>query len=382
MKTFLVLIFALAPLTSWGYANFIGHGYPSCLNCHFNPFGGGQLNDYGRVVSATAISARTFYPDNVSEEKLAYLSGFLFRKPKQDHLRLQANYRGFSMYQNPGSEQESKRWITMQSDIRATLKFGENDKFIVSGEYGRVPMPEFPGEGLNEQQYYSRNYFVGHRPNENFGIYLGLMDKLYGIRVIEHIAYSRSNPRVSQNDPVHGISTHFLTKGWEGGISAFVGNLEQEPEYRMKGASGMLEKTVFDLHRIGASFLSSKNDFQRLTSAAIHGRFNIKEGSAILSEIGQTTKSFEDNNGNRTSRYALLQTSVRPWRGLYFLTNIEYQKQNIHQDDYSVRIGPGLQYFPIQRVELRADAYNTRNFSNDNTRKDSWLLLLQTHIWL
>ncbi len=380
----MILIAILSMLSSlcWSYANFVGHGYTSCMTCHYNPFGGGQVNDYGRAVSATAISSRSLYSKDVSEEQIAYTSGFLFRKPKQDFLRLQSNYRGFHLYQNPGSSTETKRWITMQSDLRATLKSGKDDKWILSYEYGRVPIPENRGEGLDEKKHYSRTHFIGHRLNSNIGIYAGLMEKVYGIRVIEHVAYSRGNPKVTQNDPVHGVAGHYVSENWEGGVSAFVGNLEQKPEYRMKGASTMIEKTISSFHRIGASFLSSKNDFQRLTSASLHAKLNLKEGSALLTEIGETTKSFNDNINNRTTRYGLLQLYTRPTRGFYVYSNIEYQKVDIHKEDYTVRVGPGIQYFPIQRIELRADAYNTRNFSNDNTRKDSWLLLLQTHLWL
>ena len=82
MKLFLIFFMILLSGRGWSYANFIGHGYPSCINCHFNPFGNGQLTDYGRAVSATAISAKTFYPKSWNEEKIAYTSGFLFRKPK------------------------------------------------------------------------------------------------------------------------------------------------------------------------------------------------------------------------------------------------------------------------------------------------------------
>ncbi len=81
-------------------------------------------------------------------------------------------------------------------------------------------------------------------------------------------------------------------------------------------------------------------------------------------------------------RYGLLQTYLRPFRGLYFLSNIEYFKRDVKESDYTVRWGPGIQYFPIQRLELRLDAYNTRNFAPTSSTKDSWMYLLQTHIWL
>ena len=383
MKPILSLLLLIISTQSWGYANFIGHGYTSCLNCHYNPFGGGQLNDYGRAVSATAISSRIFLPDSVSEDQLAYSSGFLFRKPKQEVVRLQANYRGFSMYSNPNSKVESKRWMTMQSDVRATVQLGKKKEWIISGEYGRAPISDFPlQEGMKEKDHYSRSYFAGYRPSPNIGVYVGLMDKVYGLRLVEHIAFSRQNPKVSQNDTTHGVSTHLIKNEWELGLHGFFGHLDQEASYRLKGASFMLERTVGGIHRIGMSALSQKNDFQRINSVALHGKLNLKEGSALLAEVGQTSKKFEEGANSAETRYGLLQTYLRPWRGVYFFTNVEYQKQNIHKDDYMIRFGPGVQIFPMQRMELRADLYNTRNFSKENTRKDNWLLLLQTHFWL
>lgn len=381
---FIVLfILCLSPIKSWAYPNYIGHGYPSCLNCHFNPFGGGQLNDYGRTVSATLISSRTFYPKTWSEEKIAYTSGFLFRKPKQNWFRAQANYRGFSLVRNPGSSSnEDKTWITMQFDVRGTVKFGENDKFIFVGDYGKTPKPQQPIPGLTQDDYRSRNLYFGYRPSKKVGIYAGLMDKVYGIRVIEHIAYSRVVPQVTMNDQTYGVAAHFLTDDWEGGVHGYIGNFSQDSDLRMKGVSTMWEKTVSKIHRVGASFLTQKNDYSSLTSYAVHGRFNIKDGSALLAELGQAAKTTDNNQDEGTSRYGLLQTSVRPFRGFYLLANVDYLKQDIKKSDYTVRWGPALQYFPIQRLEFRADIYDTRNFSSTTTNKDTWMYLLQTHIWL
>jgi hypothetical protein len=381
MRIFLLLMILL-PANVWAYANFIGHGYQSCMNCHFQPLGGGQLNDYGRAVSATLISSRALYPKTWSEEKIADTSGFLFRKPKQNWLRLQANYRGFSLVQNPGSSKNSqKRWIPMQMDFRAAVKFGENDKFIAVADIGKDPKTAQEIPGMGRDRYRSRNHYLGYRLNKKFGLYAGLMDKAYGLRIIEHIAFSRTVPQVDQDDQTHGVMAHYLDESWEGAIHGFVGNLTTASDLRAKGASAFFEKTVAGAHRIGGSFLTQKNNYMSLMSYAVHGRFNIKEGSAVLAEIGQTKKNTDNNLDEATSRYGLLQTSVRPIRGVYFLTNIDYLKADIRQSDYTVRWGPALQYFPVQRIELRADIYDTRNFSS-SASKDSWMYLLQTHIWL
>lgn len=381
MKLLLIVFLFLFSTFASAYTQFIGHSYTSCLNCHYNPSGGGPLNDYGRVVSATLISSGAFYPKSWNEEKVAYTSGFLFRKPKQDWFRTQINYRGFQVVQNPGSSKnEQKRWINMQADARAILKFGENDKFIAVAQYGYAPLPQ----NLEDEQseWRSREHYIGYRPSPKVGVYAGLMDKVFGIKVIEHIAFSRIAPEVTQNDQVHGVMGHYLGEKWEMFAHGFVGNLAQDEDLRMKGGSVMVERTAFDIHRIGASVMSSKNNYQDLLSYSGHTRLNLKEGSAVLAEIGQTNRKSQNGSDDRTMRYGLLQTYLRPVRGTYFLANIEYFKKDIKESDYTVRWGPGIQYFPIQRLELRFDAYNTRNFAPNSSTKDSWMYLLQTHIWL
>lgn len=378
---FFALLFLLISHAVFGYTQFIGHSYTSCLNCHFNPSGGGPLNDYGRVVSATLISSGTFYSKEKNEEEIAYSSGFLFRKPKQNFFRSQINYRGFQVVQNPGSSTaEQKRWINMQADARAIFKFGEGDRFVAVANYGYAPLPESFDE--DEPEWRSREHYVGFRVTPKFGVYAGLMDKVFGIKVIEHIAFSRQAPEVMQNDQTHGVLLHYLGDQWELFGHGFAGNLTQDDDLRMKGGSISIERTAFDIHRFGASLMTSRNEYQELLSYSTHGRFNLKDGSAILAEVGQVQRKSENGSDDRTQRYGLLQTYLRPVRGLYFLSNIEYFKRDIENSDYTVRWGPGLQYFPVQRLELRFDAYNTRNFSPDSSSKDSWMYLVQTHIWL
>lgn len=381
MRFALFLFFILFSVSSHAYVQFIGHGYTSCLNCHFNPTGGGPLNDYGRVVSATLISSGALYPKTWKEEKVAYTSGFFFRKPKQEYIRTQFNYRGFQVVKDPGStENEQKRWINMQADARLIIK-SPTDKFVSVFNYGYSPLPE-GFEGENKSEWRSREHYVGYRPNAKWGLYAGLMDKQFGLKIIEHIAFSRGAPLVSQNDQTHSVLGHYVGEKWEFFAQGIAGNLSQQADLRMKGGSFMAERTIFDIHRVGGAVLSQSNSYQSLLSYEGHVKLNLKDGSAVLGEIGQVKKTTENKSDDRTMTYGLLQTYLRPTRGLYFLTNIEYYKQTALEDDFTVRWGPGVQYFPVQRIELRFDIFDTRNFSSNASTKDSWMYLLQTHIWL
>jgi hypothetical protein len=382
IKISLLTLLSILPLKVLGYANFIGHGYTSCLNCHFNPLGNGPLNDYGRAIAATAISSDAFYPKDWSEEKIAYASGFLFRKPKQDWFRTQLNYRGFRVVNNPNGKEEQIRWINMQLDARVILKFGQNDRFVMVAGLGKSPLPKSPPPGEKQSEFRSREHYLGYRFTPSFGVYAGLMDQAYGLRIIEHIAYSRTLPEVTMNDQSHGVMLHYLNQNFEMALHGHAGNLSQEKDLRMVGGSASFEKTVFSAHRLGASFKKTSNDYKELLSYAIHGRFNLKEGSAILTELGQVKRTTKNKVGDKNGRYGLLQTYLRPGRGFYILNNIEYVDDDLSDENYSVRWGPGIQYFPIQRVELRFDIYNQRSFNPGSSISDQWTYLLQTHVWL
>lgn len=378
--TLFLLIFSAK---AFSYAQFIGHGYTTCLNCHFNPFGGGPLNDYGRVVAATAISSDVLLPDSMTDEKQAYMSGFLFKKPTQNWFRPQINYRGFRVVRNPGSaDNEEAKWINMQADARLVFKFGKNDRFISVLNYGYAPLPTEVPRDVVQSEWRSREHYLGFRFTPSFGVYAGLMDKVFGLKVIEHIAYSRIAPQVAQNDQVHGVAAHYLGSSWELGTQYFIGNLAQPEDLRMKGGSAMFEKTIYGTHRVGASVMSSQNLYLTLMSYSAHARLNLKDGSALLAELGQTNKKTQNASDDTTSRFGLLQTYLRPWRGVYFLANLEYFNRDIQQDDYTIRWGPGVQYFLSQRIELRLDLYNTRSFSPNSSTLDNWMYLFQTHLWL
>jgi len=364
------------------YPQFIAHGYPSCLNCHYNPMGNGPLTDYGRTVGATGISSRMLYPSNWSEEKIGSLSGFLFRPPKQDHIRTQANFRGMQMVQSFGSPNSKSSWITMQAGGQLVLKFLTDDRLTLVGELGYNPgSTQSRVSGQSDKNFRSREHYLGYRFNPEFGIYAGFMDKAYGLRVSEHIAFSRVFTDNAQNDQTHGVMLHGIKNGFEGSIHGFVGSLFQSSDLRQKGVSFQIERDVGE-HRVGVSGLRSSNNYVGITSYAAHSRINFNDGSALMFEIGQVHRKADSGVGGRISRYGLLQTFSKATQGLYLIANIDYGKSDLSLDQSLLRWGPGVQWFPIQKLELRADLFNSRVFNVNSTTQDSWMLLLQTHVWL
>ena len=77
----------------------------------------------------------------------------------------------------------------------------------------------------------------------------------------------------------------------------------------------------------------------------------------------------------------MVQTHLLASKGLFVLNTIEYLKADLDRESKTLRWGPGIQYFLIQGLELRADIYNTRVFSDQSVSDDVWDLTGQVHLW-
>ncbi len=386
LKTISLIIGIGLLMTSkaYSYPNFIGHGYNSCITCHYNPFGNGPINDYGRAVSATAIGSRGFYNDSKPEDLIGQESGFFFRQFENKHFRPYASYRGLLLKRNFGEDSEKTEYIHMQADANMVVKFGENDRYIGSFSFGYAPIPrsiQNTPAGKDVKEYRTREHYIGIRPNSSWGIYAGLMDKTYGVRIVEHTSYARTTPQVTMDDQSHGVTLHYNNPNFEAGLNYFVGNLVQDQALRMKGFAGTFEATVLEKNRLGLSAMMESNEYLELSAFATHIRSGIGNGSSLILELGKVDKKPKTTGKDKSELYANFQNHIKAARGVYLLNSVEYYK-NKADDSYRVRFGPSIQYFPMSKVELRADLYNTRSFTKQVSTKDRWDLMAQIHLWL
>lgn len=71
-------------------------------------------------------------------------------------------------------------------------------------------------------------------------------------------------------------------------------------------------------------------------------------------------------------------------RGMNFMFTYQYFQADIDKESEIFIYAPGFQYYPWQRVELRAEIQNQRVVDQDaNTpvASDSWSFLGQVHLW-
>ncbi len=378
---FLAAWILLTCASSFGYSQFIGFGYSSCVTCHYNSSGNGPLNDYGRMLAATEISAHMFGPN--SDEALAEQSGFAGTMKLPWWWRPSIGYRGLNLQQSVTRNPQS-RFIHMQADFTNVFRFDENDRVIAVANFGYAPTPRNISRDIPQadKTWISREHYVKVEASENLRVYAGLLDKAYGIRVPDHEAFSRRYTYNSQNDQVHGILLNYNNLPVEISLHGFAGNLQQSSDLQQKGGATTIEFEVAEKSRVGLSGQWLKNEYMEMIASAFLTRLGVGSGSAILWETGAINIR-PKNQIAKTGFYTFLQPFMKVSQGTYFFTTFEYYTSDVVEDRARfMRFGPGLQYFPFQRMELRLDAWNERSFNPESVRGDDWSLMGQVHLWL
>jgi len=172
-----VLIFFAFENSVQAYPQFINMGYTSCITCHYNPYGNGPLTDYGRAVSATAISDRLIWASFVKEEDIANTSGFFFGPSPVSWLRPSLSFRRLVFRDNiGGAVPASTRYITMDLGGSLVITPLKHDRLIFVGSMAYAPTA--PGQSNNGSDYRSREHYVAYRITKEMGIYAGMMDKV------------------------------------------------------------------------------------------------------------------------------------------------------------------------------------------------------------
>lgn len=377
-----IFFFDLRPAQA--YPEFIGYKYASCITCHFNGHGGGALNDYGRALWATEIAARPFTKDQ-SDEEIGMASGFLGKTELPWWIRPGLKVRELVYQTNPGSKDVTTRTILMQADANLALLFNQDQTVIFVGSYGYAPVPQrlqaIPGIE-KPKEWVSREHYFRFQMAENWYAYLGMMDKPYGIRIVNHTAYSRARTGLAQNDQSHGVILQYVGEKWETSFNAFAGNLFQEEELRQQGASAILDYAVDPELKLGISVLSSTNDYIALTRTGLHLRAGQGSGSSILIDLGYLGDKPKTSVAKK-GYYLYSQATQKIVRGYHlFATGQAYKEDMVISKADFTKFGFGFLTFPMAKTEFRLEAENTRKVSTGEVQPDVWAIMAQLHLAL
>jgi hypothetical protein len=385
VKKFLFFVITVLTCRAYSYPDFISYGYNNCLNCHVNAAGGGPLSDYGRALWAAEIAAKPFWT-KASDEKLAAQSGFFGKRKRPLWLKPYAKYRGLwyktGVGQSPsGSE---NRYIQMQADAGATIYFDKKQNWTFTGAIGYVPTPQGASGAYPEEvkNFISREYYLRKKIGKTSWIYAGFMDKVYGLRIADHTAYSRLLSGAAQNDQSHSLVWHKQGEKSNLFVQLSAGHLEQRSEVREPGAGIFYERELANSWMGGVSGFVTRNSFVQKNRVALFSRLGLPYHNSFLTELGWVDvapKALESSQ----AVYFLGRGIIQIRRGYNFLSQAEFMKENVQSaDPKKFKMSFGVLMFPFQRAELDMRYVVGRQINVENGEDDSKSLLLQLHISL
>lgn len=357
------------------YPEFISLGYGSCVTCHFNGSGGGPLTDYGRAVWASEIAARPPWT-NKTDEALGESSGF-WGAASMGAWKPFAKYRGLNYWLSQGTS----KFVQMQADLGMT--YGPEDSpWLFSMAGGYVPKPAGAATTRPEENrtLISRDFYLRFQMTENQWIYAGLLDKVFGVKIVDHTSFSRRLAEVTQNDQVHSLLWQRSTEVSDLFVQASFGNLSQAKDLRESGLGTWFETSANPRWRWGGSVFVSRNQYAEKRKLAHFHRVQVGKGHGVLVEMGAGEADPVLPSTVQRYVYGLGEGTIRLVRGVYFISQGEYAKTKLEarQPEY-LRWGFGFLYFPIQRVELRANFISSRVLNPESYEADTSATQVQMH---
>lgn len=368
---------------AWAYPEFIGYKYSTCITCHYNSQGNGPINDYGRALWGAEIAGR-LWSGNKTSEQLGESSGFLGKTELPWWFRPGIKARNLWFEKDPGSKNSVSQSILMQAEANMAIALDKSYKYMVVASYGYDPTASrqqgIPAEDIEE--WISREHYFRWQTLENLFLFIGKMDKAYGLRISDHTAFNRSTTGNAQSNQVHGIMAHWISEKFEWTVHPFLGDLMKDTALREKGVSTLLEYELKELWRVGLSAQTLSSETSKGQRFALHSRNGLGFGSSFLFEVGLVKNNIA---GVDTMGYYLFSELMQKVsRGYHvFFMGQSFKDDMTANSPTSVKAGFGILAFPMQRVEFRVELQNVKTILNsNNVPPDSWNLLNQIHLSL
>lgn len=377
---FFLILFSTS--LSWAYPEFIGYGYASCLTCHFNGHGGGALNDYGRALWSAEIASRGLYSKSRTDESIAESSNFLGPVKTPWWIRPAIKYRGLWNNRSYGSRDVQTKFYHMQLDANLALQFDEDGKYLFYFTEGFRPNATVDPTKSPTGRMMAKEYFFRLKMGETYWAYFGLMDKVFGIRNLDHTSFTRIYQGLTQKDQSVGAIIHKVEDTWELSANVFTGNPDEEKVTKQSGGSLHFEKDTGEKQRMSLSYLNGKTENEKMNLYAIGYRMGMAKGSSIMTEFG--VRQLSPLTGNaKTGSWGMLKGTALLTRGYLFQVTTERYNEEFKPSasDYW-RWNLGFLMFPAPRIEIRTDLLSRRELRETGGFDDTWALQGQIHVSL
>lgn len=236
-----VFVAPLVPRRAQAYPWMIRHEYTACIQCHADPSGGGLLTAYGRAQGELLLRTQYGAPVEDPGRAAEFLFG-PFHLP--DSVLLGGDAREAALLVKPQGAPASTDLFLMQGDLEEQVSVG---RVRENASVGFAQEGAFPAAitRASKDNLVSRVHWVGVDLGEDnqFVVRAGRMNLPFGLRSVEHVAWTRVYTGTNSNDgQQHGASFAWNVAKVRGEIMAIAGNFQESPDaFRQRGYSGYVE---------------------------------------------------------------------------------------------------------------------------------------------
>ncbi len=277
------------------------HAYPqfqlardaTCSGCHVNPAGGGLLNENG-MAAAEAMSQFGDPPE------------FMYNKiPLPSWLELGGELRNIAGYFK--SPQDYLALFPMQADVYAAATF---KAFQIHVTVGYRP-PEYGNEAAT--YVWSREHYLQWQSdagsNEGLFIRAGRFMPVFGLRLAEHVDYTRQYGGTPLYGETYGAAVEYVKEGYEAHLTGFVHDPLIDPVNHDNGAAAYVEWRPTKHAAIGAEGLVGVSKDEKTYRGGLTGKYYFASPDVLVQAEVQLANHVLDAGGAPTTLVGYLLAS-------------------------------------------------------------------------
>jgi hypothetical protein len=360
----------------------LSSGTTRCGQCHYAPAGTGLISNWGRDESADTISRGG---DG------SFLHG-LWAPPSW--LALGGDLRLVSLYSNTGGP-EAPELVSfpMQADLYVRFVLPEGFSVnIIAGDRGivRPDDPSLAGRASFSSfadRLMSREHYLMWRPSAT-GAYVraGRFFAPYGLRLVEHIFYSRRFTGNALYEEPYALSGGYVADDWELHVTGFVPEPTSFPDflqaigYREKGATAYGELRFKSMAALGVQTRVGVGDEEARYQGGAIAKVWIEQAKLLF--MGQADvihQTFKVSSTSRNQFVSFSGLTLIPIKGLMATLAYErYQEDleiaNTGHNAYDLEVN----FFPWAHLEFLVLGRLQKNSDGTNAT----LGMLQFHYYL
>jgi hypothetical protein len=354
------------------FPEMVRSGYTNCTSCHVSPTGGGLLTDYGRNLSSEVLSTW----GNAQEAQIAH--GIFGPKPEE--------------------KEEVNHWLGIGADVRAVQTRYEND-FVKVGRFiwmqamldvgyrlgswtGVMSIGKFDNKGEGTWSPYSERFYLMKQLDDANLIRVGRFIPAFGLNLPDHISSTRGGPR--RNGLGFGISQerdaaewHYIGENWNTALGFSEGPRDNITPFE-QSIYGQVQRAFLEHYKVGMSLWSGHGKDSQRQIAAVHGLFGFTPHFYLVSELdAQILHNNGDSGPNQLGLFGDHKLGWEFYKGMHVFALLDHLKADSRfENQFSRRIGGGLQFFPRPHFEILGAWTKELVKSDSNKEGDyAWLLL-------